>query len=54
LEQGAAFFKFKPDWNGQAITPDESVNMMAEVIEKATIEKDGGDMISHHGNKDWL
>ena len=27
----------------------------ADVIDKATIEKDGGDMVSHHGDKkEWL
>lgn len=52
---GAAFMKAKPDWNGQPITTEESVTMMSDVIDKATIEEVGGDMVSHHGNKtDWL
>ena len=52
---GAAFMKMKPDWNGQPITAEESVSMVAKVIQDATIEKEGGDMVSHHGNKtDWL
>ena len=54
-EMGAAFMKMKPDWNGQPLTPEESVNMVSEVIEKATIETMGGDMVSQHGNKtEWL
>ena len=52
---GAAFMKVKPDWNGQPITPEESVSMIAEVVKNATIEKEGGAMVSHHGNQtDWL
>lgn len=43
---GAAFFKLKPDWSGKPLTPDESVSMIYEVITNATIEKDGGDMVS--------
>lgn len=54
-ELGAAFMKVKPDWNGQPLTAEESVNMVAKVIQNATIAEMGGDMVSHHGNKtDWL
>lgn len=31
-----------------------SVEMMMKVIEGATVEKDGGSFISHHGDKNWL
>ena len=54
-EMGASFFKLKPDWSGQPITAEESVRLMADVIDNATIEKDGGLMVSQHGNTtEWL
>lgn len=54
-EMGAAFFKLKPDWSGQPITPEESIRLMMDVIKNATIEKEGGLMVSQHGNQtDWL
>ena len=54
-EMGASFFKLKPDWSGQPITAEESVRLMADVINNATIEKDGGLMVSQHGNTtEWL
>jgi NAD(P)-dependent dehydrogenase (short-subunit alcohol dehydrogenase family) len=54
-EMGAAFFKLKPDWSGQPITAEESIRLMDDVIKNATIEKDGGVMVSQHGNTtEWL
>ena len=56
IEMGKIFMQVKPDWNGQPITADESVNSIAEVIRAATIEKVGGTMVSHHADapNDWL
>ena len=36
------------------ITPEESTEHVLDVIDKATIEKNGGIMVSHWGNKRWL
>ncbi|KAB5547358.1 hypothetical protein GE09DRAFT_208997 [Coniochaeta sp. 2T2.1] len=36
------------------ITPEESTTYVLDVIDKATIEKNGGIMVSHLGNKRWL
>ncbi|KAK5174545.1 uncharacterized protein LTR77_001626 [Saxophila tyrrhenica] len=49
----AAFMKFAPDFKGP-ITPEESVNSMMEVVDKATVESMGGAFVSHHGDKNWL
>jgi hypothetical protein len=42
-----------PHWNGQPITPEESVSKMLNVFKGLTI-KDTGAFISYKGNKDWL
>ena len=41
-----------PKWDG-AITPETSVKMMLDVFARAGLEQNG-QMISHHGNKEWL
>lgn len=41
-----------PDFAG-AITPETSVKMQLEVIQRATVG-DSGAFISHKGNKEWL
>lgn len=50
---GALFQQYAPDFKGP-ITPEQSVQMCLEVIEGATVEKDGGAFVSHFGNKQWL
>ncbi|XXH01302.1 hypothetical protein Hte_007658 [Hypoxylon texense] len=54
-EMGQTFAKnAPPDFKG-AITPEESVRSVMEVINKASVERgDGGSFVSHHGNKQWL
>lgn len=50
------FAQFKigfPDWSGQPISPETSVKMMFEVIDKLGM-KDTGAFVSHKGNQDWL
>jgi NAD(P)-dependent dehydrogenase (short-subunit alcohol dehydrogenase family) len=42
-----------PHWNGQPITPEESVSKMLNIFKGLTI-KDTGAFISHKGNKEWL
>jgi hypothetical protein len=48
-----AFETYAPGFEGP-ITPAKSVEMVLEVVGKATIEKDGGAFVSHYGNKQWL
>jgi hypothetical protein len=50
---GAYAAKVAPDFTGP-ITPEESAKMSLDVIDKATIEENGGIMVSHHGNQKWL
>lgn len=50
---GAKFAAYAPDFKGP-ITVEESVTMVLGVAEEATIEKNGGIMVSHLGNKRWL
>lgn len=50
---GAKFLAYAPHFTGP-ISPEESVRMQLDVIEKATVETDGGAFISHFGNKQWL
>lgn len=52
-KMGEKFVQYTPDFKGP-ITPEESVNLMLDVINNATIEKNGGDAISQFGNKQWL
>ncbi|KAK8073098.1 short chain dehydrogenase [Apiospora saccharicola] len=47
------FAEYAPHWTGP-ITPEESVRAVRSVWEKATVEENGGDFISHYGNKQWL
>ena len=49
----AAFKKQAPHWDGLPITPETSVKMMRELIEKCS-PADTGAFISHFGNKQWL
>jgi len=48
----ALFKQFEPSFEG-ALTPEQSVKLQLEVINKTTV-KDTGAFISHHGNKQWL
>lgn len=49
------FYKLKPDFdlNRDWISPPESVGLMLNVVNKATVE-DNGAFISQFGNKTWL
>ncbi|KAL2133152.1 hypothetical protein VTI74DRAFT_2813 [Chaetomium olivicolor] len=48
------FAKYAPHFKGP-VTPEESVTALRSVIANASIEKgNGGDFISHYGNKQWL
>lgn len=47
------FQKVAPDWDGIPISPDQSVKMMLDVINKVTVE-DSGEFLSHFGNKTFM
>ena len=54
MEQVKKFSAYAPHFKGP-ITPEESVRMVMEVIEKASLEKgDGGAFVSQFGNKQWI
>ena len=47
------FKRAYPEWDGVALTPEESVGYQLEVIERWE-PKDSGAFVSHWGNKNWL
>ena len=50
----AKFVKYEPNFKGN-ISPEESVTAMRSVIQDVSIDKgNGGDFLSHHGNKRWI
>jgi hypothetical protein len=50
---GAKFAAYAPHFKGPIAT-EESVKAMLSVIETASVEKDGGAFLSHHGDRQWL
>ena len=50
---GAKFAAYAPHMTGP-LSPEESVKMQLEVVDKATVETMGGAFVSHFGNKQWL
>lgn len=53
-EFGGKIAKWAPHWKGP-ITPQESVEKMRAVIEKASIEGGyAGSFVSHFGDKQWV
>ena len=49
----AQFKKYAPEWDGIPLTPETSVKLMRDVIEKAG-PKDSGTFLSQYGNQKWL
>jgi hypothetical protein len=47
-----ALKKYAPSFEGP-ITPEQSVKMQLDVINKITV-KDSGAFVSHYGNKQWI
>lgn len=47
------FADYAPHFKGP-ITSEESVRMVVDVIERATVETFGGGFVSHFGDKQWL
>ena len=55
MTRNIALFKaYAPNWEPRPLTPTESAQMVVKVIAGATIEKNGGRMVSHFGTKQWL
>ncbi len=50
----AKFRAYAPHWEPRMLTPDESAASVLNVIAGATIAKDGGLMVSHHGTQTWF
>lgn len=51
---GAKFSAYAPDWKGPA-TVEDAVEAVLSVMEKSSVENgNGGDMLSHFGNKQWM
>jgi len=50
---GAKFAAYAPDFKGP-VSVEEAVVQVLGVADEATIEKNGGIMVSHLGNKRWL
>ena len=48
-----AAIKYAPEWKGP-ISADQSVTMVLDVVGHATIENNGGRVVSHLGTKRWL
>ncbi|KAI8995220.1 short-chain dehydrogenases/reductase [Trametes punicea] len=44
---------YAPHWNGKAITPEMSVKLLLDIIERSTVKYTGA-FLSHWGNKQWL
>lgn len=54
MEQFGKFMKYAPEFKGP-ITAELSIQLMLDVINKASVEKgDGGTFVSQFGNKQWL
>lgn len=50
----AKFVEYAPHFKG-ADTPEQSVAALRSVIANVSVEKgNGGDFLSHYGNKQWL
>ncbi|EMC98748.1 hypothetical protein BAUCODRAFT_379497 [Baudoinia panamericana UAMH 10762] len=49
----AMFSAYAPDFKGP-MQPAESVQMVMQVVDKATVETMGGAFVSHFGTKQWL
>jgi len=48
-----AFKAVDPEWNGVALLPRQSADLVLDVIDRATPKESGG-FVSQYGNKRWL
>lgn len=47
------FAAYAPHFTGPS-TAEESIKLVMNVIQNASVEKDAGSAVSHFGNKQWL
>lgn len=50
---GGKFMTYAPDFKGFA-TPTDAARDVLDVVQKATMEANGGQLVSHFGNKKWI
>jgi len=50
---GGKFVAYAPHHRGMA-TPEEAARDVLSVIHNATLAANGGNLVSHFGNKQWL
>ncbi|TVY86622.1 putative oxidoreductase [Lachnellula willkommii] len=50
---GRKFTTYAPGFKGWA-TPRDSARAVLDVVQKATMEANGGQLVSHFGNRQWL
>lgn len=53
MAMGAKFAAYAPGFKGNA-SPEDAVRDVLNVIEKATMEANGGKIVSHFGNQQYL
>ncbi|TVY32437.1 putative oxidoreductase [Lachnellula subtilissima] len=53
MAMGDKFVGYAPGFKGWA-TPGDSARDVLNVVQKATMEANGGQLVSHFGNKQWL
>jgi len=53
IAMGGKFAGYAPGFKGWA-TPRDSARDVLDIVQKATMEANGGQLVSHFGNKQWL
>ncbi len=53
MAMGGKFAVYAPNFKGWA-TPEEAARDVLKVVQNATMEANGGKVVSHFGNKQWL
>ncbi len=53
MAMGGKFAAYAPHFQGMA-KPEDAARDVLNVIDKATLEANGGQLVSHFGNKQWL
>ena len=53
MAMGGKFAEYAPHNKGWA-APGDAARDVLNVIQKATLEANGGQLVSHFGNKQWI
>jgi hypothetical protein len=53
MAMGGKFAQYAPHFQGPS-TPEDAVGDVLNVIQNASMEVNGGQIVSHFGNKQWL